>query len=130
MIDNIQNTNNQYSPLLITSTSSDNSYILRKMLRRGVEEAYYRYRLYEGDRAFDFKLKFYQLEGLIDELDSMLDDKGRIGVEHLVAIIQAIRDCQDLFALDYAETVADYRNLMADLTRDVCPECHMVMVAA
>ena len=115
---------------LISRTNSDNSYVLRKMLRRGSEEAYYRYRLCEGDRSFEFRRMFYHLEDIIDDFDSMLDDKDRVKVECRITIIRAIQICQDLFALDYAETVADYRNLMADLTREVCSECQRAMVAA
>ncbi len=111
-------------------TNSDNSYSLRKMFLRGREEANYRYHLYEGGRASYFKRMLYQFWDIIDDFDSMLDDKGRISAEHRITIIRAIQDCQYLFALDYAETVADYRNLMANLTRDVCPECQGAMVGA
>ncbi|SEI04179.1 hypothetical protein SAMN02799625_05059 [Methylobacterium sp. UNC300MFChir4.1] len=111
-----------------SSTNSDNSYVLRKMLRRGSEEAYYRYRLNDGERSFDFKRMFYHLEDIIDDFDSMLDDKDRVKVECRITIIRAIQICQDLFALDYAETVADYRNLMAYLTRDICPVWQRAMV--
>ncbi|WP_426313807.1 hypothetical protein ACN9MF_20020 [Methylobacterium fujisawaense] len=113
-----------------TDINSDNSYVLRKMLLCGSEEAYYRYRLYDGDRAFEFKRMLYQFEDIIEDLNSMLDDKGGVRVEHRVTIIRAIQDCQYLFALNHAETIADYRNLMADLTCDVCPECQGAMVVA
>ncbi|KZC01272.1 hypothetical protein AU375_02462 [Methylobacterium radiotolerans] len=100
------------------------------MLRRGSEEAYYRYRLNDGEKSFDFKRMFYQLEDIIDDLDSMLDNKGMVKVEYCIMITRAIQDCQYLFALDYAETIADYRNLMAYLTHDLCPERQRAMVAA
>lgn len=121
---------NQNSLVSSTGTNSDNSYILRKMLLCGAEEANYRYRLCEGDKAVDFRRMLYQFKDIIDDLDSMLDNRGRVKLNHRIAIIRAIQDCQYLFALDHAETVADYRNLMTDLTRDVCPECHRAMMAA
>lgn len=111
-------------------TNSDNSYILRKMLVRGVSEAYYRYRLYEGVRALKFQRIAFKIEDVTDVLSSMTDRNGRVKLDHRITITQAIQDCYDLLALDHAETVADYRNLMADLTRDVCPECQGAMVGA
>jgi len=115
---------------LNSRTNSDNSYVLRKMLRRGSEEAYYRYRLCEGDRSFEFRRMFYQFEDIIDDLDSMIDNNGMLKVEYCIMITRAIQDCHYLFALDYAETIVDYRNSMAYLTHDLCPECQRAMVAA
>lgn len=118
----------QNFPLFTTDANSDNRYRLRKMLVRGVSEAYYRYWLHEGDKAFDFKRLAFKFENIIDDLDSMLDDKGRIRGEHRTTIIRSIKDCQYLLALDHAEMSSDYRNLMAYLTHDLCLECQRAMV--
>jgi hypothetical protein len=120
----------QNFPRATNEKTSDNSYVLRKMLLRGSMEADYRYRLYEGDRAFDFKRLSYQFDDLLSDLDNMFDDRCMIRDEHCITLIRAIQNCQDLLALDQAETSADYRNLMAYLTGDLCPACPRAILAA
>lgn len=111
-------------------TSSDNRYVLRKMLVRGSSEAIYRSRVNDGNKAFAYKLMMYVLEDLLENLSDMLDIEGRIISEYHPIIIEALKDCQCLIAIDQTGTNADYNNLIACLTDDHCEECRETALAA
>lgn len=111
-------------------TNSDSGYVLRKMLIRGSNEARFRSRLYDGDKAFEYKQMAYELESLMDQLLNMFDEDGAILGEYRITIMKAIKLCQCLLALDQAETNADYDNLVAYLTADLCDCCREEALAA
>jgi hypothetical protein len=111
-------------------SSSDNSYVLRKMLSRGIKEAQYRYYINEGDKAFEYKKLMFELEDLLDNLDSMIGENVLVYGEHRVKMMETIKLCQCLLAIDQAETNADYNNLVAYLTHDLCECCREEALAA
>lgn len=111
-------------------TSSDYRYVLCKMLVRGSSEAIYRSRLNDGDKAFEYKRLMYVFEDLLENLNGMMDCNGRIRPEHRTVIIEALKDCQCLLAIDQAETNADYNNLIAYFTGDLCEACRETALAA
>jgi hypothetical protein len=111
-------------------TSSDISYVLRKTLQRGIKEAEYRHRLYDGDKAFDYKRTMYEFEAVLDGLDTMLGADGRICDEDRVTIMKVLKLCKRLTDLDRVEANADYYNLVSFLTADLCEGCRAAALAA
>lgn len=99
----------------LKGTSCDICYVLRKMLSRGASEAHYRSRINEGDRAYKYQRLSNEIEGVLDDLERMLDERGRIHLKYRVMMMRAIRSCQCLLAIDQAETNADYNKLEAYL---------------
>lgn len=111
-------------------TSSDNRYVLRKMLVRGSTETTYRSRVNDGDKAFEYKRMMYVFEDILENLNNMMGCNGRIRPEHRTVIIEALKDCQCLLAIDQAETNADYNNLIAYVADDLCEACGETALAA
>lgn len=117
-------------PAKAKDVDSDNSYVLRKTLLRGISEAEFRWRLYDGDEAFNYKQIMFDLEIVADKLDEMFRDDGRIRGEYRFIVRRAVRACRLLLELDWAETCADCSNLEAYLTDDLCEECQQAILAA
>ncbi|WP_456686781.1 hypothetical protein [Bradyrhizobium sp. P5_C11_2] len=101
-------------------TSCDSCYVLRKMLSRGASEAHYRYRINEDDKAHKYQKLSNEIEDVLDDLERMLDERGRIHLKYRVMMMRAIKTCQCLLAIAQAETNADYNNLETYLTDGLC----------
>lgn len=111
-------------------TSSDNRYVLRKMLFRGTSEARFRAMISEGDKKHFYKALSFDLEGVLDGLSSMIGGDGRVLAEHRMTMMRAIKVCQCILAIDQTETNADYNNLVAYLTNVRCEQCREELKAA
>lgn len=111
-------------------TSSDYRHVLCKMLIRGCSEARYRSFISDGDKAFEYKRMMYVFEDVLENLDTMMGGDGKFRPNYRSTVVEALKDCQCLLAIDQAETNADYNNLIAYVTDDLCKACGETALAA
>lgn len=97
-------------------TSSDNRYVLRKMLLQGIREAEYRSCLYDGDKASNYKRLMLALESVVVELDITLDAVGGISKENRTLLTESVIATRRLIDLSHAEVMGDYANIVETLT--------------
>ncbi|CAM3109814.1 hypothetical protein MEME101129_19445 [Methylobacterium mesophilicum] len=111
-------------------TSSDYRHVLCKMLIRGSSEARYRSFISDGDKAFEYKRMMYVFEDVLENIDIIMGGDGKVRPNYRSAVVDALKDCQCLLAIDQAETNADYNNLIAYVTDGLCKACGETALAA
>lgn len=99
-------------------TSSDYSYVLRKMLMRGIEDASFRSRISAGDKSDNYKHIMCFIEDALDRFDWSMDTYGKISEDHKTVVLEALQHCRCLLAIDQAEASADYNNLTVYIADD------------
>ena len=111
-------------------TSSDYRHVLCKMLIRGSSEARYRSFINDGDRAFDYRRMMFVFEDVLEDIATMMDGDGKVRLKYRSIVVEALKDCQCLLAIDQAETNADYNNLIAYVADDLCEASGETALAA
>jgi hypothetical protein len=72
----------------------------------------------------------YVFEDVLENLDTMMGGDGKVRPNYRSTVVEALKDCQCLLAIDQAETNADYNNLIAYVTDGLCKACGETALAA
>lgn len=111
-------------------TSSDNRYVLRKMLLRGVREAEFRCFVCDGDKARKYRGLMLELESVVDSLDVILDAAEGVSEENRILLTESVMASRRLIDLNQAEVMGDYANIVEILTKSLSDDYRQQALAA